>query len=309
MKRQRLLLSGLAAVLVSAAACGNGTPTSPTTTASSTTGTTTTGTTTVAAQTACATWANTQRAAGVPPSKGSVVAEREAIYAAGGGVRAVGNRYYAAWFPSSWASSSTRRVLVGLHGTGGAPETEWSVDWKDIVSARGWAYVGLKYVDDSNGVHDDDATIYANLKSTIDDLTASCAFGSPSLFLIGFSRGSAETFPVAYRDLKDRRLFAAIGSNSGSWTPGGPMVPVMEALVARGETTAYSGARFWMYCGALDSANGFPMCDGMKLARSFITSYSGHVERLYEDPTGGHGGLAKNADAWGSMFSYFEGLR
>jgi len=33
------------------------------------------------------------------------------------------------------------------------------------------------------------------------------------------------------------------------------------------------------------------------------------VERLYEDPTGAHGGLAKNADAWGAMFSYFESLR
>lgn len=48
----------------------------------------------------------------------------------------------------------------------------------------------------------------------------------------------------------------------------------MESIAARGETTAYEGARFWMYCGALD-----------------------------------HGGLAKNTTAWTAMFNYFEGLR
>jgi hypothetical protein len=42
---------------------------------------------------------------------------------------------------------------------------------------------------------------------------------------------------------------------------------------------------------------------------TFILSYGGTVERHYEDPTGTHGGLAKNADAWGAMFSSFEGLR
>lgn len=304
MNRLRLILSAAAAVLVTAAGCGNGTPTSPTATA-----TTTAAVVTVAAPTSCSAWAGTQRASGVTPATGSVVSQREALYAAGGGVRAVSNRYFAAWFPTTWATTSPRRVFVGLHGTGGSPETEWSVDWKDILSSRGWAYVGLKYVDDATGVHDEDAAIYSNIKTMIDDLRRSCDFGTPTMFLVGFSRGSANTFPVAYLDLKDRRFFTAMGSNSGSWTPGMPMVQTMEAIVARGETTAYRGARFWMYCGALDSQNGFPMCDGMKEARTFIAAYGGTVERLYEDPTGGHGGLAKNPDAWGAMFAYFEGLR
>jgi hypothetical protein len=310
MMRPRLLPAAVAAVTIVAAACGNGTPTSPTAAATTTTATTTAaGTTTTPVLTSCATWMTTQRASGVPAGAGSVAAQRDALYAAGGGVRAVSNRYFAAWFPSTWSSSSPRRVLVGLHGTGGAPETEWSVDWKDIVSARGWAYVGLKYVDDATGSYDSETVIYANLKATIDALSSACDFGSPSRFLVGYSRGSAQAFSVAYLDLKDRRLFKAIGNNSGAWTIGQPMVATMEAIVSRGETTAYNGSRFWMYCGALDLEHGYPMCDEMKNARTFITSYAGHVERLYEDPTGAHGGLAKNADAWGAMFSYFESLR
>jgi hypothetical protein len=255
------------------------------------------------------TWAATQRASGVPAGAGAVQSERETLYAAGGGVRAVNSRYYAMWFPSGWATTSPRRVMVGLHGTGGAPETEWNTDWKTIVSQKNWAYVGLKYVNDSTGVHDDDGTIYTNIKATIDDLTRSCDFGSPSMFLVGFSRGSAESFPVAYRDIKDRKFFKAVGNNSGAWTVGQPMVPIMEDIVSRKETNAYTGTNFWMYCGGQDSNNGVPRCTEMANAGTFITSYGGHIERLFEDPPGGHGGLAKNADAWGAMINYFESLR
>ena len=50
---------------------------------------------------------------------------------------------------------------------------------------------------------------------------------------------------VAYLDLRERRFFTAIGTNSGAWEPGKPMVPTLEAL--RGDTTAFRGSRFWMY--------------------------------------------------------------
>jgi hypothetical protein len=257
---------------------------------------------------ACATWAATQTGSGISAT-GDVVSQRAALLAAGGGVKAVGSKYYAMWFPSNWATSSPRRVMVSLHGTGGAPETEWSIDWKDIVSQRGWAFIGLKYVNDATGVHDDETTIYANIKTLLTDVAAACDFGSPSMFLVGFSRGSAESFPIAYLDLKDRRYFKAVGNNSGAWVIGEPLTPTMAAIVDRKETNAYVGTKFWMYCGALDNGHGYPMCDEMKNAQSFIQSYGGTVERLYQDPAGGHGGLAKNSDAWLAMFTYFEGLK
>ena len=87
-----------------------------------------------------------------------------------------------------------------------------------------------------------------------------------------------------------------------------PGPPTLQGVVSRGETSAFSGARFWMYCGQLDMEHGYPMCDEMQNARTFVQSYGGTVAALYQDPNGAHGGLTKNSDALAQMFSYFEGL-
>src|SRR5262245_23529689 len=71
---------------------------------------------------ACSTWGNTLRGTGLPAATGSQATYRDALYAAGGGVKSVGTKSYAVWFPTSWASQSIKRVIVGLHGTDGTAE-------------------------------------------------------------------------------------------------------------------------------------------------------------------------------------------
>lgn len=296
------------ALILTTVACSSksSSPTAPTT-ATSTVVTSTPPPSPPAAPT-CSSWASQQRASGVPAPAGDVAGQREALYAAGGGIRAVDGRYYAAVFPSGFATASQRRVLVGLHGTGGAPETEWSVDWQANLPSRGWGYLGLKYVNDATGQHDDVQTIYNHLKAMIDEVKNSCDLGSVSLFLVGFSRGSAESFSLSYLDLRDRRLFKAIGNNSGGWPDSTPVPPTLAGIEARGETTAMAGARHWLYCGEKDFSHGYSMCVEMQVAADFITRYGATVAKLYKDPTGTHGALTKNPDAVGQMLAYFEGL-
>jgi hypothetical protein len=236
-----------------------------------------------------------------------VPSDRQALFDAGGGVRALGGKYYAAYFPASYATSARRFLMVDLHGTGGAPETEWT-QWASSLNARGWGYLGLKYVDDSGTVYDDEVTIYSRIKSMIDEVRAACDLGSASTFLVGFSRGSAQGFPVSYLDLKDRRFFKAVGNNSGAWDLGGSPTSTLQAIAARQDRTAFSGARFWMYCGERDFSRGWAMCDEMQQARDWIQLYGGSVATLFRDPTGLHGGLTKNPDALAQLFAYFEGL-
>ena len=256
----------------------------------------------------CASWATLQRGTGVPTEVGSVATQRQALFNAGGGIKVVGSKYYVAYFPAGYAGSTRRRVLVTLHGTGGSPEAQWN-DWNATMRSRNWALLAVKYLDDATGTYDDDQAIYNNIKLMVDDVRASCDLGSSaSFFLEGFSRGSAQAFPVTYLDLKDRRFFKATGNNSGAWPPSAPLVPTLAAIVARQETTALSGSRFWMYCGELDMEPGFPMCDALENARVFVSTYGGTVAALFRDPTGRHGGLTSNATAIAQMFSYFEGL-
>lgn len=262
---------------------------------------------TAAPSTSCASWANLQRGSGVPPAPSNVASQRSALYGAGGGIKAVGSKYYAAYFPSGFATSARRRVMVALHGTGGSPEAEWN-DWQAQVQARNWGYLGLKYLDDATGAYDDELTIYANIKTMIDDVRASCDLANTALFLVGFSRGSAESIPVAYLDLVDRRLVTAVGNNSGAWAPGGAPPPPLPEVAARGNRTAMSGLKYWMYCGELDFVQGWSMCDGMVGARDFLQTYGATVAALYRDPSGTHGGLTRNSSAMSQMFSYFEGL-
>jgi len=255
----------------------------------------------------CSTWADQQRGTGVPPAPANVAAQRQALYDAGGGIKSVGSKYYAAYFPSGFAAAARRRVLVAVHGTGGSPEAEWN-DWQAQVDARNWGYLGLKYLNDATGAYDDETTIYRNFQVLVDDVRAACDLGNAELFLVGFSRGSAESFPVSYLDLVDRRLLKAVGNNSGAWPPGGEPTPTLQSMAARGDRTAMSGLRFWMYCGEQDFVQGFPMCDGMAQARDFVQTYGATVAALYRDPTGTHGGLTRNSDAMSQMFSYFESL-
>lgn len=255
----------------------------------------------------CSSWAATQKGTNVPPATGSVVAQRAALLAAGGGLKTVGTKYYAAVFPSNFGSSR-RQVLIGLHGTGGAPETDWSTDWQTELTTRGWGYLGLKYVDDGSGSYDDPPTMYANIKTMVDDVKASCDLGSTTFYLVGFSRGSAESFSLSYLDRHDRKLFAATGHNSGAWPDGTPMPPTLVGFASRNETNAYAGARFWMYCGEKDFAHGYSMCTEMANAKAFVEQYGGKVDQLYRDPNGTHGGLNKNSDAMAQLFSFFNGL-
>jgi predicted esterase len=256
----------------------------------------------------CVTWAATQRAAGVPPGPGNVTTQRNSLYNSGGGVRALNSRYYAAYFPPGWAQSPRRRVMLNLHGTGGAPEDQWAIDWASILPNRNWAFLGLKYLDDATGIYDSEAVIYQNLKAMVDDVRANCDFGAVTSFLVGFSRGSAQAFSAMANDVKDRRLFTAAGHNSGAWIIGGPLPPTLQAIASGGDRNALATARHWMYCGERDNEHGYPMCDEMENARAFVVTYGGVVSDVFRDPTGGHGGLAKNQAALSAMFAYFESL-
>lgn len=162
----------------------------------------------------CTDWSKALPAGSVPTATGSVLTQRTQLIDAGGGVAPVGNRYFASYFSSGFAAAPKKRVLVALHGTGGAPEAEWS-DYRSIIDGHGWGLLGLKYLDDATQIYDSDETIYANLVTIIEKARAECELGDAQFFVAGFSRGSAKTFAMAYLDKHGQQLFTAFGPQSG----------------------------------------------------------------------------------------------
>ena len=254
----------------------------------------------------CAAWAGTQRGETLPRTQGRAASFRTQFLASGGGLRAVNRKYVAMFFPDHWSESVPRRLIVDLHGTGGSPEESWGVDWGRVLPARNWAYIGLKYVDDTNGVHDDETTLYTNIKAALDDIRSQCDLGKTTDVLMGFSRGSAQAFSIAALDRRDGRLFAAIVHNSGAWIPGRPLPPTLRDIEERGDPSGFAGSKHFMYCGELDQSHEVPMCDEMSTAREFVRAHGGAVEPLFRDVRGGHGGLAKNKDALDAMFAFLD---
>ncbi|MBI3073110.1 MAG: hypothetical protein HYY84_13435 [Deltaproteobacteria bacterium] len=262
----------------------------------------------------CYPWVAAQSGAGISVPPGQGANQRASLLDAGGGLRAVEGSYYAMWFPASWAGAPTRRVLVALHGTSGYPEAEWN-GWQRYLEPRSWGFIGVSYYQaQDGGSYDDDVTIYRHITQAFDEVNAYCNLAPAQISLLGFSRGSAMSYPVSYLDADGgRRLFTGVIANSGAWPPpdGGvePLYPTLAGIKDRNETSAYAGVKFWMYCGDADDDHGWAMCWEMDNARSWLMTYGATVQPIYRGFDGGHGSLVEQPDAAVTGLKYLETLK
>ena len=244
---------------------------------------------------------------------GPTLMQRQTLLAAGGIARTIDDTYYIAWFPSSFASAPQRRVLVSLHGTAGAPEAEWN-DFRSTLESRGWGFVGLAYYYPPTLQYSDDAAMYPRLNTALTDISAAYCLSGAKIFLTGFSRGSANVFPVAYRDRKGSRWFTGAMPISGAWPPDasgatfGVLPPTLAAIDSSKELGAYGSLPFWIYCGEQDTAQAGSSCAALANAQRFVDTYGGKVQQLFRDPSGVHGSFVKNSTAMSQAFDYLESL-
>jgi len=211
---------------------------------------------------------------------------RGELFKRGGGVFPVGNdRYYLVWFPDDWSTLTDRKIIVSLHGTGGC--AEWMLNhWYQTSSAdHSWVVVALQYYDKASDRYDDDQVIYQNLQATLDDLRAHCPVAGSDIFYHGFSRGSAQSFPVAIRDWAGRQIFSAFIADSGC---AGLNYPTLRDQ----PDDALAGARFWMWCGENDVSTvdrNRMTCEVMEDMRAYIEEHGGQVDALIREEGAGHG--------------------
>ena len=264
----------------------------------------------------CSAWLAQQRATDIQALDPKSASKRQEFLDAGGGLRKIDDTYYGAWFSTGHFSKDKRRVLFVLHGTDGAPEYEFA-DWHAALESRGWAFIGLSwvYLDKSDpDRYSNCETMTTRLHTILDEMNTACGTGTADVSLLGFSRGSAQSFEMLGRDRAGKKRLKGVIANSGAWPTKSQPTPYLVALDTAGDTTAFSGGRMWMYCGDVDdgtskqSGLGEPMCPIMTNAKQWVEKHGGSVQKIYEDPTGGHHSLPSNATAVGEVFQFLEGL-
>lgn len=238
----------------------------------------------------------------LPALTGPRADQRTALTAAGGGLRRETGKYIATWIPSGWVDATNRVVVVALHGTDGYPEADWT-DWHGYFEERGWGMLAVSYLD--AGVYDSATATYERVIASIEDMNSACGTGV-KVHLMGFSRGSAQTFPAAMLDqMADGRIVGVI-ANAGAWPPGGAMPPELAAVDS--DATAMTGVQMWGWCGTDDDTHGAPMCDEMTNALAWVRAHGGEAQPLYESEGLGHGDFKTDTTAVTAAFDWLATL-
>ena len=236
--------------------------------------------------------------------------QRASLVDAGGGVRKETGKYVATWAPSGWYTLPNRTLIIDLHGTAGYPEAEWS-DYRTYLQQRNWAFLGISYLYNANndaGDYDSASGIYSRITTALTELRAACGTNI-TLHLMGFSRGSANTFTIALLDRQAAGKINGVIANAGAWPPdGGPLPPDLQT--ANSNPMSMKDTRFWGWCGLSDLTHGYPMCDEMTTALKWVQDHGGTVAPgyPYKSPDSGHVDLRSNPDAVDAGFTWINSL-
>ncbi len=267
---------------------------------------------TTATASTCSAWLAAQRETNLPAVSGTNAEKRAKLLTEGGGYRKVDDTYYGAWFPADHFSKTKRRIVFVLHGTSGAPEYEFA-DWEPSFAPHSFAFIGLRWYYEGKQAPDDYSngeTLYKRMVAILDEMDSVCGTKSAEVSLMGFSRGSAQSFEVLARDRAGQKRLKGVIANAGAWPTTAKPTDYLVALDTKGDTTAMAGGKMWMYCGGkdVDETTGEPRCTSMANAKAWVEKHGGTVNKLYEEPAAEHHSMYATPAAITDAFTFIESL-
>ncbi|MBI3828025.1 MAG: hypothetical protein HY291_00820 [Planctomycetes bacterium] len=192
-----------------------------------------------------------------------------------------------------------------LHGHAGNAFNEFFL-WHAEAAKRGCAIVALQWWFGKGESPEDYYTpkeLYAESESILRGLKAP----PHSVLLHGFSRGSANIYGVTAYDRSSKNDFVLLTiANSGKASPDFPVNKDIDQGVFGAKP--FDGTHWVLYAGAADPHPDRDGVAGMREARDWVTKHGGTVERLIEDPQGGHGGFHRNPENMRTALDVFEKL-
>ncbi len=221
--------------------------------------------------------------------------------------------FFTYWVPPNYKSG---RVLVSVHGTGGNPyiamrdEIGYAEKFDYLVVAVSWfsKEKGFFLAKD----------LYRNILQILNFIRDEFGNDLSAVAYIGFSRGAAISYEVAYLDAASENIFDIFISHSG----GIPLNLCVEALnpdskpdtffsnLVNGDLgdDVFKNKKFFLYSGDKDESWGLTMSRQLEHAKQLIEANGGQVLEWVRDPNGGHMGLLRNPAIKEKALQYFIDL-
>lgn len=191
--------------------------------------------------------------------------------------------------PAGQNNKTTRKVIFNLPGHGTTAKTGYDA-WRAQLTANGtYAFAVLDWWDgkgETNANYLTPDMVQKEIKYFMDKL----GYKTTDLIILsGFSRGSANTYPVELYDIASGKpVFDGVLSASGKYEPDYAVTP--ELLNQKGGKP-FSGVAWILVCGGKDPNPDRDGCPGMTETQTFLKEEGANVLGFLTDPNSGHGVL------------------
>ncbi len=218
--------------------------------------------------------------------------------------------FFAYWIPPKHKSG---RIIVSVHGTGGNPyialkdEFDWAEKFDYAVIAVSWFSPERGFLSAQD--------LYRNILESLNFLQSKFGHDLSRVAYIGFSRGAAVSYEVAYLDNQSEKIFDVFIAHSGG-------IPLDLKVESRNQNSfpdpffsqlvkgqlpkdAFTGTKFFLYSGDRDESWGPVMSQQMGYARQLIEANGGEVLEWVRDSHDGHMGFLRNPVIKTKALQYF----
>lgn len=221
--------------------------------------------------------------------------------------------FFTYWIPPNYRSG---RIVVSVHGTGGNPYIAMR-DELDDAEKFDYLPIAVSWYSKERGFFPAQ-DLYRNILQALGFIQGRTGNDLSKVAYIGFSRGSAVSYEVAYLDAHSENIFDFFISHSGG-------VPLDLRVEARDPDSkpdvffsrlvngqlgkdAFKGKKFYLYSGDQDEQWGATMSRQVGYAKELIEAGSGEVLEWVRQASGGHMGFLRNHSLKEKALGYFISL-
>ncbi len=222
------------------------------------------------------------------------------------GLTSDGKSYTVLWLPKGSDPKDPPPILVSIHGHGGYAFEDFYV-WHRYLEKRGYGLLAVQWWL-GEGERTDDYLLPNEIYRAIDDVLKKMHIKPQTALLHGFSRGSANIYPVAAMDRSLHndyfKLFIANAGRANSDYP-----PVGEIENGRFGETPFAGTHWVTFAGAKDTNPQRDGIQGMRETGEWLKKYGATVDLAIEDSKSGHGGFHMNPNNCDAALDVFDKLK